>query len=162
MGSVRPSMDFLTGADVMDFTRNPEEFPVYISKIKRDWTYASSNFLGLVEHWQELSKTYLADLADVKLAQEANSIEGKVLDKNFSIELILLALEQVGYAEAVLLTHQIGGGKVEIGRFLIHRDGNILDVDGSILIDAGDRFYSYKIFTSVLHSVMEAPATVKS
>lgn len=146
----------------MDFTRNPEEFPGYLSKVKRDWTYASSTFLGLVENWQEISKAYFADLVDVKLAQEENSIEGKMLDKIFSIKLSLLAVEQAGYAEAVLLTHQIGGGKVEIGRFRIHRDGGILSVDGTTLIDAGDRFYSYKIITSVLRAVMEAPTTVKS
>jgi hypothetical protein len=162
MGSIRPSKDFLTGANVMDFTRNPEEFPVYISKIKRDWTYASSTFLGLVDNWQEISKAYFADLVDVKLAQEENCIEGKMLDKIFSIKLSLLAVGQAGYAEAVLLTQQIGSGKVEIGRFRIHRDGNILDVDGTTLIDSGDRFYSYKIFTSVLHTVLEAPATVSS
>ena len=146
----------------MDFTRNPEEFPVYISKVKRDWTYASENFLGRVEHWQELSKGYFADIVDVKLAQEANSIEGKVFDKNFSIVLSFLTVEETGYAEAVLLIHQIGGGKVEIGRFRIHRDGNILAVDGTKLMDAGEHYYSYKIFTSVLRAVMEAPVTVKS
>lgn len=145
----------------MDFTRNPEEFPSYLSKVKRDWTSASSSFLGLVENWQEISNAYFANLVDVTLAQEENSIEGKVLDKIFSIELSSLALDQAGCAEAVLLTHQIGGGKVEIGRFRIHRDGDILSVDGTKLIDAGDGFYSYKIITSVLRAVMEAPVTVK-
>ena len=144
----------------MDFTRNPQEFPSYLSKVKRDWTYTSSNFLGLVENWQEISKAYFADLVDVRLAQEENSIEGEILDKVFSIKLSSLAIEQAGYAEAVLLTHQIGGGKVEIGRFRIHRDGGILGVDGTTLIDAGDGFYSYKIFTSVLRAVMEAPVTI--
>ena len=146
----------------MDFTHDPNEFVGYLASVKRDWTRASKNFLELVEHWQEVSKVHFENLVDVKRATEGNSIEGEVLGKLFSIELSPISQDKVGYAEAVLSTHKIGGARSEIGRFYIHRDGSILGTDGAALVDPQDNLFSYKIFTSIVRAVVEAPAAVRA
>jgi hypothetical protein len=138
----------------MDFTRDPEEFPVLLATVKRDWGYASEKLFDLVEHWQELSKQYFGSLVDVSLDADAKSIEGKVLDKSFSLQLSHVTLDNAGYAEAVLLTNQLGGGKLELDRFRVDRNGVIWGVNAEKLLDSNDRFYSYKIITSILRAVM--------
>ncbi|RON05184.1 hypothetical protein [Pseudomonas brassicacearum] len=142
----------------MDFTRDPNDFLSYIATVKRDWTRASSEFLGLVEHWQDLSMNSFAGMTAV--AAKERSIEGEVLGKQFSIELSPISLDKAGLAEAVLFLRQIGGSKSELGRFSVRRDGAIFGGDGSILVDPQDNHYSYKIFTTVLQTVVEAPAPV--
>jgi hypothetical protein len=146
----------------MDFTRNPEEFPVLLATVKRDWDYASEKLLDLVEHWQELSKQYFANLVEVSLVADQKRIEGKVLDKAFTLQLSHITLEKSGYAEVVLLISQLGGGQLELDRFHVDRNGIILGADGETLLDANDRYYSYKIITSILRAVIEAPIAVKS
>lgn len=145
----------------MDFTRDPEAFPVLLATVKRDWGYASEKLFDLVEHWKELSKQYFADLVEVNLDADAKSIEGKVLDKSFTLQLSHLTLDSAGYAEAVLLVNQLGGGKLELDRFRIDRNGVIWGVNAEKLLDSNDRFYSYKIITSILRAVIETPIVVK-
>jgi len=145
----------------MDFTRNPEEFPVLLATVKRDWGYASEKLFDLVEHWQELSKKYFASLVDVNLNADAQSIEGKVLDKSFTLQLSHLTVDSAGYAEAVLLVNQVGGGRLELDRFRVDRNGIIWGVNAEKLLDSNDHFYSYKIITSILRAVIEAPIVVK-
>ena len=145
----------------MDFTRNPEEFPVLLATVKRDCGYASEKLFDLVEHWQELSKKYFASLVDVNLNADAQSLEVKVLDKSFTLQLSHLTVDSAGYAEAVLLINQVGGGRLELDRFRVDRNGIIWGVNAEKLLDSNDRFYSYKIITSILRAVIEAPIVVK-
>ncbi|WP_030130824.1 hypothetical protein [Pseudomonas sp. QTF5] len=142
----------------MDFTHDPDDFVAYISSVKRDWTRASSDFLGLVEHWRDLSEQSFANISSV--STEGNSIKGEVLGKLFTIELSPIAEDQIGYAQAVLLSRKVGNAQSEIGRFRIRRDGSIVDIEGTTVVNGEDNHYSYKVFTSVLRAVIEAPATV--
>lgn len=145
----------------MDFTHDPEEFPVLLATVKRDWDYASEKLFDLVEHWQELSARYFAGLVEVNLNADQKCFEGKVLGKSFVLQLSHLTEGKTGYAEAVLLINQLGSGKSELDRFLVDRNGVIRQTDGVQLLDANDRYYSYRILTSILRAVIEAPASVK-
>lgn len=142
----------------MDFTRDPNDFLSYIATVKRDWTRASSELLGLVDHWQDLSMNSFAGMTSV--AVKERSIEGEVLGKQFSIQLSPISLDKAGFAEAVLFLHQIVGSKSELGRFNVRRDGAIFGNDGLLLVDPQDNHYSYKVFTAVLQAVVEAPTPV--
>lgn len=140
----------------MDFTHDPNDFLSYIATVKREWTRASSNFLGLVEHWQDLSMNNFAGISSV--AAKEHSVEGEVLGKQFTIDLSPISQDRTGLAEAVLFLRQIGGSKSELGRFRIRRDGAILSTGGETLLEPEDNHYSYRIFTTVLRAVVEAPA----
>lgn len=144
----------------MDFTRAPEEFISYIAIVKRDWTRASSEFLGLVDHWQDLSLNNFAGMTAIS-AKEGR-IEGEVLGKQFFIELSPISVDKAGFAEAVLFLRRIGGSNSELGRFNVRRDGSIFSSDGSLLLDSDINGYSYRIFSTVLRAVIEAPVTVDS
>ncbi|WP_415769974.1 hypothetical protein [Pseudomonas sp. LB3P38] len=139
----------------MDFTRDPNNFLRYIATVKRDWTHASAEFLGLVEHWQKLSINHFIGMTSV--AAKERSIEGEVLGKQFSIELNPISLDKAGLVEAVLFLCQVGGSKSQIGRFSIRRDGAIVSSDGSVLVNPQDDRYSYQIFATILQAVIEAP-----
>jgi len=145
----------------MDFSRDPEAFSGYLNTVKRDWTGAAREFMGLLEHWQTITKQYYPDLVEIGAGEEANTIKGKVLGKAFLLELIPLAKDQVGYAEAVLSTSNSARVEVEIGRFLVRRDGTLVGADGDVLTDPMSNMYSYKIFTTILRDVVETPAAVK-
>ncbi|EJZ58509.1 hypothetical protein I1A_002837 [Pseudomonas fluorescens R124] len=144
----------------MDFTRDPENFINYIAQVKRDWTRASSEFLGLVDHWQDLSLNHFAGMTAISAKER--SIEGEVLGKQFSIELSPISVDKAGFAEAVLFLHKNGAAKSELGRFNVRRDGSIFNSDGSLLLDSDISGYSYRIFSTVLHAVIEAPVPVDS
>ncbi|NNA56361.1 hypothetical protein [Pseudomonas koreensis] len=144
----------------MDFTRDPENFINYIAQVKRDWTRASSEFLGLVDHWQDLSLNHFAGMTAISAKER--SIEGEVLGKQFSIELSPISVDKAGFAEAVLFLHKNGVAKSELGRFNVRRDGSIFNSDGSLLLDSDINGYSYRIFSTVLHAVIEAPVPVDS
>ena len=101
------------------------------------------------------------DLVEIGVGEEANTIKGKVLGKAFLLELSPLAKDQVGYAEAILSTSNSAGVEVEIGRFLVRRDGTLVGADGDVLTDPMSNMYSYKIFTTILRDVVETPAAVK-
>lgn len=146
----------------MDFTNNPEEFPVLLATVKRQWGYASEKLLDLIEHWQELSEKYFANLVEVSLVADEQRIDGKVLGKAFTLKLGHITIGKSGYTEAVLLLNQEDGGKFELDRFHVDQNGMILAPGGETLLDTNDRYYSYKIFTSILRVVIEAPLVVKS
>ncbi|QVW25323.1 hypothetical protein KJF94_07040 [Pseudomonas hormoni] len=139
----------------MDFTRDPEGFFTYITSVKRDWDRASSRFLGLVEHWQDLSLNHFAGVTSITAKER--SIEGEVLGKQFFIELSPISADKAGLAEAILFLRKSGGSKSELGRFNISRDGAIFSANGSLLVDPEIQGYSYKIFSTVLQAVLEAP-----
>ncbi|MCY1259024.1 hypothetical protein D9M68_39620 [compost metagenome] len=142
----------------MDFTRDPNDFFSYITTVKRDWACASSELLDLVEHWQDLSMKHFAGMTSI--AAKERSIEGEVLGKQFSIEINPISLHKAGLAEAVLFLRQVGGSKSELGRFSVRRDGAILSSDGLVLVYPQDDHYSYQIFTTIMHAVIEAPTPV--
>lgn len=145
----------------MDFTRDPEEFSGYLNTVKRDWTGASREFMALLGHWQSITAQYYPDLVEIGGAEATNTIKGKVLGKPFLLELNPLAKDQIGYAEAVLSTSSLRGASVELDRFLIRRDGTLVGVDGAVLTDPESNMHSYRIFTSILRAVVEAPSAVR-
>lgn len=142
----------------MDFTRDPEDFISYIATVKRDWTRASSEFLGLVDHWLDLSLNHFAGMTAISVKER--SIEGEVLGKQFSIELSPISVDKAGFAEAVLFLRRIGGSKSELGRFNVRRDGSIFSSGGALLLDSDINGYSYRVFSTVLQAVIEAPVPV--
>jgi len=161
-GLDRLSTDSQLEQNAMDFTNNPEEFPVLLATVKRQWGYASEKLLDLIAHWQELSEKYFANLVEVSLVADEQRIDGKVLGKAFTLKLGHITIGKSGYTEAVLLLNQEDGGKFELDRFHVDQNGMILAPGGETLLDTNDRHYSYKIFTSILRVVIEAPLVVKS
>lgn len=142
------------GAGAVEFMQDPSYFLRNISTVNRDWTRASAHILDQVGHWQDLSTHHFMGMTSV-IAKE-RSIEGEVLGKQFLIELNPISSEKAGLAEAVLFLCQ-GGERSQLGRFSIRHDGAVLNADGAVLVSPEEDRYSYKIFATILQSVIDAP-----
>ncbi|KAI2693243.1 hypothetical protein [Pseudomonas sp. TNT3] len=138
----------------MDFAQEPDVFVNYLSKIGRDYNHAKSNFLGYIDHWKLLAERNYGHLVIIEHLPDERGYSGTILGKPFAIEITPIAVEAEGRVEAIVTVPHLGGGKTEIGRFRINRDGALADGDAQ---NGGshDDYMSVKIFMGVLKQVLE-------
>ncbi|WP_447789418.1 hypothetical protein [Pseudomonas farris] len=139
----------------MDFAQDPDAFVSYLAKIGRDYNRAKTNFLSHIDHWKLLAERNYGHLVTIEHLPDERGYCGTILEKAFTIEIIPIAVETEGRVEAIVTVPALGGGKTEVGRFRINRDGDLADGDAQIGGNY-DNLMSIKIYMGVLKQVLES------
>ncbi|KFF82333.1 hypothetical protein [Pseudomonas syringae] len=141
----------------MEFLQEPQNFAVILSSVKRDWAKAEENFFFLVGHWQGLCVNHFGGLISIIKVDEKSVLQGVVLNKSYAVELRPIAIKGKGFAEVVIKVlfsqHEVS----EAGRFLVDRNGSVVQEDGSVVVDADTDLGSARIFTTIVNAVLETP-----
>lgn len=143
----------------MKFLDEPENYGMCLAQWKRDWSRATENFFYLAEHWEGISSRHYGSVVSVRKKDGANELEGAVFGKRFTVRLTPIVKAQVGYAEAVISLAEEGNRLNEAGRFLINREGSIVDDNGGVLVSAESDRGSVRMFASIVQAVLEQPAS---
>ncbi|WP_095079410.1 hypothetical protein [Pseudomonas sp. Irchel s3h17] len=143
----------------MDFAQDPGTFVSYLAKIGRDSNHAKTNFLSYIDHWKLLAERSYGQLVTIEHLPDERGYSGTILGKAFTIEIIPIAVETEGRVEAIVTVPALSGGKTEVGRFRINRDGDLADADAQ---NGGnyDNLMSIKIYMGVLRKVLESSVQV--
>ncbi len=142
----------------MDFNQDIDTFTILLARSTRDIMRARDNFLDYIHHWKTLSERQFVGMIIIELLPESQGFAGSVLGKGFGISISPIITGDSGMIEALVTVPSPFQKQVEIGRFQIDRDGNLIGDDHP---DAGDPFestVSARIFMAVLKAVLESPA----
>ncbi|KOP55341.1 hypothetical protein OX90_18575 [Pseudomonas coronafaciens pv. porri] len=145
----------------MDFNQDVDAFVAQLARSNRDIKLARENFLDFIHHWKTLSERKFGGLVIIELLPESLGFTGSILGKGFGISISPIITGQANTIEAVVTVPSLSQEQVEIGRFQMDRDGNLIGDDHP---DAGNPFESEvsgRIFTAVLKAALESSVAVK-
>ncbi|WP_032644269.1 hypothetical protein, partial [Pseudomonas syringae group genomosp. 3] len=109
----------------------------------------------LAEHWETLGRERLAGIVSISSDAGENKIYGDVLGKKFSLRYAAFAMEGDGALEAVLTTQDLVTGKdVELSRFLVSGEGDILSMSGEKILEIEYRDTPLKSLFAIVKYVM--------
>lgn len=84
-------------------------------------------------------------------------MSGAILGKRFQIDFAAISSEGLGLVEAVISTPSITDqSPVEIGRFMVSPEGDIISMENEILLSGEDASQSNALLISIASKVMQA------
>lgn len=141
----------------MDFSIDHDGFENLLSRVNREWDRSRKSFEYHVERWQDIATHHYGSLAEINYSSEESLVTGAVLGRAFELRLNALKIADAGYAEAVLTSKGIDGETIELDRFLINKEGNVLNTRAELVLSDSEVAQSYRIMIAVFAKVIESP-----
>ena len=147
-----------------DFDYDYDQFRGELNTVTYAYKRIKDKLMQNFEHWKELGPKFLSDQLSVEVGEDGESVAGLVVGKHFSISLTPLAIENDNYALAVLTTvNSVSKLPVEIDRFLVSINGDVLSMEREVLLDWDNEYQSLKLLVAVARRVIRADsASVQS
>ena len=140
----------------MDLTQDPDDFAYFLARAGRDFKYAKENFLERIHHWNKLSEIKYGKELVVELLPDQEGFAGSIFGKAFQVRISPIAQGNAGGIESVITMPALNGGQIEIDRFFVNSEG---DVVSSLSQPRGvpDDRMSINTLTGIIRVVLEAP-----
>jgi hypothetical protein len=142
--------------DAIDFEYDHDNFRTLLAKGARGFELAKAKFIQNAEHWQELRGEYFSKQLSIDISANKDSVSGEVLGKKFRMHLVPLVDDEGGGAQLILTTtNWVTDADIEIDRYTMHANGNLLSSHKEVLLDWEDNYQSYRHLIAVIRRVLE-------
>ncbi|WP_313644894.1 hypothetical protein [Pseudomonas sp.] len=145
----------------MNFNLNFDQFVSDLGLAHRDCENSRENILGQTSRWQKFADARFEGLARFSQASDRSAIDGEIIGKKFSLELLQEINGHAGIIEAVVIQPRLGGGVAELGRFKVNKQGDVIDDAGNVVIDLYEDKGSCALMLAVLNLVIESKVQIK-
>lgn len=142
--------------DTSDFEYDHDRFRGQLAKGARGFELAKAKFVQNVEHWQELRDEYFSKQLSIELSASQDVVSGEILGKKFRMHVVPLVDDEGGSAQLIISTKDwISGDDIEIDRYIMAANGNILSSNKVELLDWEDDYQSYRHLIAVVRRMLE-------
>lgn len=143
--------------ELSDFDYNEDKLEKELRKADTGFRRAKEYFFDRFDHWHRLIDVKLSKNVVLNEDPEANKASGEVLGKQFALHLSPVFRGEHGLA-AVLLTLKdpVNGKAIELDRFYVDVNGDVLSKEGETLLNSQDDLASIKLFYAILRRVLKA------
>lgn len=140
----------------MDLTQDPDDFAYFLARAGREFKYARDNFLEHIHHWNKLSEIKYGKELMVELLPNKEGFAGSIFGKSFQVQISPITQGDAAGIESVITMPALNGGQIEIDRFFVSREG---DVVSSLSQPRGvpDDQMSTNTLTGIIRAVLDAP-----
>lgn len=140
-----------------DFEYDHDQFRGELGKVAYAYKRIKERLLRNFEHWKELGAGFFNNQVSFEIGVDGESVSGIAAGKKFAISLTPVAFENDNYALAVVtVVDLVSKLPLEIDRFLISVNGDVLSMERVELLSSEDEAQSLKLLIAVVRRVIRA------